>query len=94
MTRRTTPAAKRDDDGFPIRVKLAVPPHTGFGNRLNDIHAWLRSNLPKGGFAVHSARMIGGDAMAVYFNAIEDAVRFLEAFPDCALALAPAWARS
>ncbi len=85
MTRRTTPAAKRDDDAFPVRIKLAVPPE-GLGTTLDAITAWLRGNLPREAFALHSARAIGGDAMAVYFLGIEDAGRFLAAFPDVPLA--------
>lgn len=86
MTRRSTPLAKRDDDAFPIRIKLAVPPE-GLGKQLDEMNAWLRANLPAGSFAVHSARTIGGSAMAVHLVAIEDAVRFLDAFPGVLLAL-------
>jgi len=85
MTRRTTPAAKRDDDAFPVRIKLAVPPD-GLGTTLDAITAWLRGNLPREAFACHSARTIGGSAMAVYFLGIEDAARFLASFPDVPLA--------
>lgn len=88
MNRRTTPSAKRDDDAFPIRIKLAVPPD-GLGNRLDAITAWLRAELPREAFAVHSARTIGGDAMAVYFLGIEDAARFLAAFSNLQLAAPP-----
>lgn len=87
MTRRTTPAAKRDDDAFPVRIKLAVPPD-GLGTTLDAIATWLRGNLPRDAFALHSARTIGGDAMAVYFLGIEDAGRFLAAFPEVPLAIA------
>ncbi len=86
MNRRTTPAAKRDDEAFPIRVKIAVPSE-GLGKRLDAMHAWLRDNLPGNCHAVHSARMIGGSAMAVYFLSLADAGTFLEAFPDVPLAL-------
>lgn len=85
MTRRTAPAAKRDDDAFPVRIKLAVPPE-GLGKTLDAITAWLRDELPREAFAVHSARTIGGSAMAIYFLGIEDAGRFLAAFPDVSLA--------
>lgn len=84
MTRRTAPAAKRDDDAFPVRIKLSVPPE-GLGTTLDAITAWLRGNLPREAFACHSARTIGGSAMAVYFLGIEDAGRFLAAFPNVAL---------
>lgn len=87
MSRRSTPAAKRDDDAFPIRLKLAVPPE-GLGTTLDAVAAWLRRNLPREAFACHSARTIGGSAMAIYFLGIEDASRFLAAFPDVSLATA------
>lgn len=89
VNRRTTPAAQRDDDAFPIRVKLRVPPE-GIGRLANDIPAWLNSNLAPGTFATHSARAIGGSAMAVYFMRIEDAQRFLEVFSNAELAIAAA----
>ncbi len=88
MNRRSTPSAKRDDDAFPIRLKFAVPPE-GLGKRVDEINAWLRFSLPPGGFAVHSARTIGGSAMAVHFLDFKVAARFLEAFPDLPLALPP-----
>lgn len=85
MNRRTTPAAKRDDDAFPVRIKLAVP-GDGLGKTLDEIAAWLRANLNSEAFAMHSARTIGGDAMGIYFLGIEDAGRFLAAFPTMPLA--------
>lgn len=85
MTHRSTSAAKRDDDAFPIRIKLAVPPE-GLGKRLDEIYAWLRANLSAGAFAVHSARTIGGDAVAIYFFNLESAAAFLDAFPGLSLA--------
>lgn len=88
MTRRTAPAAKRDDDAFPIRIKFAVPPN-GLGKRLDELNAWLRFALPPGSFAIHSARAIGGSAMAVHLLAIEDACALLERFPDLRLARPP-----
>lgn len=87
MTRRTTPPAKRDDDAFPVRIKLAVPPD-GLGATLDAMTRWLRANIPQGEFATHSARTIGGSAMALHFERIEDAARFLAAFPDAHLARA------
>jgi hypothetical protein len=90
MNRRSTPSAKRDDDAFPIRIKLAVPPG-GLGKRLDEITAWLRDNLSSGAYAVHSARTIGGSAMAVHFLALVDAAAFLEVFSDVPLAMPPGW---
>lgn len=86
MNRRSTPSAKRDDDAFPIRLKFAVP-HDGLGKRLDEINAWLRSNLPQNAFAVHSARTFGGSAMAVYFLGLDDALRFREEFGDLSFAV-------
>jgi hypothetical protein len=88
MSRRTTSSAKRDDDAFPVRLKFAVPPD-GMGKRLDEINAWLRSNLPQNSFAVHGGRTIGGSALAVYFLGLDDAGGFLAAFPDLRLALPP-----
>lgn len=88
MNRRSTPSAKRDDDAFPIRLKFAVPPD-GLGKRLDEINAWLRSNLPSRAFAVHSARTIGGSAMAIHFLTLEDASALLQRFPDLQLAVPP-----
>lgn len=85
MTRRSTPQKKIDDLAFPIRVKIVVP-GSGFGIRLIDAHAWLRDNLPKLGFAQHAATGFHPHATAFYFRRIEDATRFLEAFPDFDLA--------
>lgn len=87
MNRRSTPSAKSDDDAFPIRVKLAVPAG-GLGKDLDVMHAWLREHL-SGRHAVHSARTIGGSAMAVHFLALADAAAFLMAFPNAPLALPP-----
>jgi len=90
MNRRSTSSAKRDDDAFPIRIKLAVPPN-GLGKRLDEMQAWLKSKLPREAYAVHSARMVGGSAMAVHFLGIDDATAFLAAFPDVPLATPPGW---
>lgn len=88
MIRRSTPAAKRDDEAYPIRLKFAVPPF-GLGKQLDEINAWLRNHLEPGAFAVHSARAFGGSAMAIHFLAIEDALQFRDAFPELPLALPP-----
>ena len=69
---------------------MRVPPD-GLGRLANDIPAWLHANLAPGAFATHSARAIGGSAMAVYFLRIEDAQLFLKRFPDAELAVAAAF---
>lgn len=88
MNRRSTCSAKRDDDAFPIRIKLAVPAE-GLGKRLDEVNAWLRLSLPRDAYAVHSARMIGGSAMALHFMSLANATSFLAAFPDMPLATPP-----
>lgn len=90
VVRPTRQQSKYDDDAFPIRVKLKVPPE-GLGRLANDIPAWLHANLAPGEFATHSARAIGGGAMAVYFLRIEDAQLFLKRFRDAELAIAAAF---
>lgn len=85
MSRRSTSSAKRDDDAFPIRLKFAVPPE-GLGKRLDEVNAWLQSDVRPGGFAVHSARTIGGSAMAIHLLEMEDALALVHRFPDLKLA--------
>lgn len=63
-----------------------MPPN-GLGPLLDDTNAWLRLNLPRDAFAMHSARTVGGDAVAVYFTRIGNAGSFLAAFPDVILAI-------
>ena len=88
MTKRTASATKRADEAFPTRVKFKVPPD-GLGSALDGMHAWLSENVPRGAWAVHSAPMIGGSAMAVHLIKIEDAANLVEAFPHVALAYQP-----
>lgn len=88
MNRRSTPSAKRDDDTFPIRLKFAVPPD-GLGKRLDEVNAWLRSYVRPGGFAIHSARTIGGSAMAIHLLELADAMALVQRFPDLELARPP-----
>jgi len=88
MNRRSTPSAQRHDDAFPIRFKLAVPAE-GLGKRLDEVNVWLTLSLPRDAYAVHSARTIGGSAMAVHFMSLADAGSFLAAFPDMPLATPP-----
>ena len=80
MVRRSTPQKKKDDDAFPIRVKIVIPPF-GFGQTYDEIEFWLRSEIGRGNYARHAARSYPKDASAFYFRSIEDARRFLAAFP-------------
>jgi hypothetical protein len=94
MARRSTPRHKTDDLAFPVRVKFAVP---GCGLRSIDdtlgarTRAWLAGELPPADdrtprYAWHAARSLGTDASAVYFRSVADAQRFVDAFPEFALA--------
>lgn len=85
MTRRTSPAANRAEQTFPIRVKLVVP-RRGLGNRLAELHQWLRDEIGAQDHAVTPALMWGGDALAVHLRTPEALGRVLEAFPDLELA--------
>src|ERR1700736_2168785 len=54
--------------GFPVRVRIAVPPE-GLGGRLDQIIAWLDANCGADGWtsAPSSTRGVVNDALAVYF---------------------------
>ena len=54
---------------FPVRVRVAIPP-CGFGQRLNQMHAWLDDNCGAGGWVMTSAGLRGvvNDAVAIYFS--------------------------
>jgi hypothetical protein len=89
MPRRSTPQAKTDDLAFPVRVKFAVPGrgissiHDTLGQRMRD---WLQRELPPGDHAWHAALSLGTNATAIYFRRVSDTLRFVEAFPEFALA--------
>ncbi len=85
MTRRSSPRQKTDDLAFPVRVKIAVPAH-GLGPAYDRMHDWLRCELGPGDYACHSAPGIGCDTAAFYFRTVPAARRFVDAFPDMALA--------
>ncbi len=85
MPHRSIPQSFLDDAAFPIRVKLRVPDE-GFGTFLISMLRWLREELGEGNFARHGADAIEGEALAIYFCQIEDALDFLAAFPEVALA--------
>lgn len=83
--RRTRAHAKTDDYAFPIRLKFFVPPR-GLGTDLDAVYIWLQERLPRSDYAVHTARTIGSEAMAVHFRSIEIANQFLEHFSHLPLA--------
>lgn len=85
MVKRTRSQFKTDDLAFPIRLKLAVPPG-GMRSLDVDTHAWLKENLAPLAWAWGPAQGIGTAAAAYYFRDIEDARRFIAAFPQLALA--------
>jgi hypothetical protein len=69
------------EDAFAVRIKIRVPP-TGLGNRLSDMHVWLRENVAKGESANQSVRSVAQQATAFYFRDLQTAQAFLDAFPD------------
>jgi hypothetical protein len=89
MARRSAPQSKTDDLAFPVRVKFAVPGcgiasiHDTLGERMRE---WLRRELPAGDHAWHGAVSRGTNACAIYFRRVQDAQRFVEAFPEFELA--------
>lgn len=85
MVRRSTPSSKVDDLAFPIRVKVAIPVG-GLGRLLDDAQCWLRDNLGRGQWAIHSAPTTVGSAAGFHFRRLEDAQRFVTAFPSATLA--------
>lgn len=85
MTRRSTSSARTDDLRFAVRVKFAVPSH-GLGADADRLHEWLQDHVGAGRFAVHSASMTGGSAVAVHLAKPSDAVRLVRAFPQLVLA--------
>ncbi|PNU02534.1 hypothetical protein A8V01_09145 [Novosphingobium guangzhouense] len=89
MVRRSTPQQRIDDAAFPIRVKVFAPNkgYGGFGNLLNDMIYWLQDNLPRGDFGQYHGRSPGiRESTGFYFRTLEDAQRFLAAFPSLELA--------
>ncbi len=68
-----------------MRVKFAVPSR-GLGPDADRLHEWLRDNVGKDKFAIHSASMTGGSAVAVHLANPNDAVRLVKAFPQLELA--------
>ena len=85
MRRPSLPQSLLDDVAFPIRVKLRVP-EAGFGALLIDMLRWLREELGEGNFARHAADTLDGEALAIHFRRIEDALLFLSSFPEVCLA--------
>lgn len=93
MPRRSTPRKLQVDTAFPVRVKIRVPPD-GLGMLLDECFRWLNENVGTERFAQAATGSLGGCATAFYFLTVEDAQRFLDAFPVLELAdgtLAPSF---
>lgn len=90
MTRRSTPQKKIDDNAFPVRLFISVPP-MGLGRRYADMHNWLDTEVGRGQYAHHSAGscpIAGGMSyrMALYFRHPSHAAAFATNFTDLELA--------
>ena len=87
MVRRSESQFKIDDRAFPIRVKFVVPPG---GMRTLEIgisaHEWLKRELDPLAWAWGPAHSIACQATAYYFRSLDDAQRFVAAFPQLQLA--------
>jgi hypothetical protein len=78
MTKRTTPRKMTAERVFPVRVRVPVPPR-GLGQRLNEMHDWLRKVAPDGRHFVASDRG-PPDAALVYFADVSVAHAFCDTF--------------
>ena len=85
MVRRTPPQRKTDEQAFPIRVKFVVPPF-GTARVAPEMHLWLKEEVGRGRFAVHSTDALFTDAFAVHFVELDDAQAFMQAHPTLELA--------
>jgi hypothetical protein len=61
-------AARDAERRFAMRIRIAVP-HAGFGDRLNQMQAWLDQNAGADGWALTPSGIRGvvNDAIALYF---------------------------
>ncbi len=66
---------------FPVRVRIAVPPH-GFGRQLAIMHAWLDETCGADGWTSAAAGLAGvlNDAVAFYFEDAAFAHAFVNRF--------------
>jgi len=66
MIQRSPKASKVDDARFRFRIKLETP-KDGFGQCLNELHAWLDKRLGRGNYGLHSVRWSGRiNAIAIH----------------------------
>ena len=85
MSRRSVSSAAEADRRFPVRIKIAIP-STGLGTLLVEMEMWLDRELGREGHGKSPATAIGTDATAYHFQDLDDAHRFLAAFPTLRLA--------
>lgn len=85
MPRRSAPRKLIDDTAFPVRVKIRVPPN-GLGMLLDECLRWLNVNVGHQRYSHASTTSLGGNATAFYFVEVNDALRFVDAFPMLELA--------
>ena len=85
MSRPLTPRKLQVDTALPVRIKIGVPSH-GVGMVLDDCFRWLNENVGSERISQAAAATLGGSATAFYFLCLEDALRFVDAFPGLELA--------
>ena len=80
MVQRSPKASAIDERRFPIRLRVAVPA-SGFGQRLDEMHAWLNQHVGRGRFAIHGYNQPGvRHACLWYFTEVAAAHAFVERF--------------
>jgi hypothetical protein len=86
MARRSSPQSHADGMAFPIQMFVRVPP-MGLRVTSDRLHDWLRSNLPRGDYAVHAAgASYGMDRCVVMLRDPGPAVALMAAVPELQLA--------
>lgn len=66
-------------------MRFAAPDY-GLGQRLNDLHDWLRNEIGPGGYAVHTSNALAGDGLGVYLCKSAQSQALVWTFPDLMLA--------
>jgi hypothetical protein len=86
VRKRADPWYKAADRQYPIRVKFILPKEGLYKLDL-DLHGWLQANLGPAMWQWGPTQSnVGGQTTAYYFRLLEDAQRFVAAFPQLALA--------
>lgn len=87
--RRSSPQSKVDERAYPVRVLLRAPPG-GWLVALGPTREpfdWIRQHLGLGNATIHTWRSPHtGEGHALYCRSVDDAARFLAAFPEFELA--------